>query len=415
VTNLQIRIAGIMIVAIVTVVAIATGVTLTVIRSGGDKFVHAYAQQVLAITELVQKQTDGGPLTAFGALRPSPASGEPEPQTTRLLMEAVGAAAPDFHPIVTRNPGTDDYAVSIPIKDRGWLVLPIVLLPSDAWTILGGWLLMVVVGVSAIAFVVAQRVTRPFVVMEQAIASVSADGVLPAIPEVGARETRDTAAALNRLSGRLRSAMESRMRLVAAAGHDLRTPMTRMQLRAEFLPDDERAAWLHDLEELDLIADSAIRLVREEAAGSDRNAIRLDLLVEETVVELKEAKLRVSLESSDDVSVTAGPLALKRALRNLIINAATHGGGASVRLGVTDTAARLIIEDDGPGIPADIIDRVFEPFFRVDPGRRQSAPGAGLGLAIAREIVERFGGKIEIANRPEGGLRQTVFLPLAAS
>ena len=414
-TNLQIRIAAIMIVAIVTVVAIATGVTVTVIRPGGDKFVHAYAQQILAIAELVQKQTDGGSVTAFGALQPLPAAGEPEPQTTRLLIEAVRATAPDFHPIVTRAPGTDDYAVSIPVKDRGWLVLPTVPLlePGDAWMILGGWLLMIVVGVSAIAFVVAQRVTRPFVVMEQAIASVGADGILPAIPEVGARETRDTAAALNRLSGRLRSAMESRMRLVAAAGHDLRTPMTRMQLRAEFLPDDERAAWLHDLEELDLIADSAIRLVREEAAGSDRNAIRLDLLVEETVGELKEAKLGVRLESSDDVSVTAGPLALKRALRNLIINAATHGGGATVRLGVTDTAARLVIEDDGPGIPADIIDRVFEPFFRVDPGRRQSVPGAGLGLAIAREIVERFGGKIEIANRQEGGLRQTVFLPLA--
>ena len=414
-TNLQIRIAAIMIVAIVTVVAIATGVTVTVIRPGGDKFVHAYAQQILAIAGLVQKQTDGGSVTAFGALQPLPAAGEPEPQTTRLLIEAVRATAPDFHPIVTRAPGTDDYAVSIPVKDRGWLVLPTVPLlePSDAWMILGGWLLMIVVGVSAIAFVVAQRVTRPFVVMEQAIASVGADGILPAIPEVGARETRDTAAALNRLSGRLRSAMESRMRLVAAAGHDLRTPMTRMQLRAEFLPDDERAAWLHDLEELDLIADSAIRLVREEAAGSDRNAIRLDLLVEETVGELKEAKLGVRLESSDDVSVTAGPLALKRALRNLIINAATHGGGATVRLGATDTAARLVIEDDGPGIPADIIDRVFEPFFRVDPGRRQSVPGAGLGLAIAREIVERFGGKIEIANRQEGGLRQTVFLPLA--
>jgi signal transduction histidine kinase len=249
---------------------------------------------------------------------------------------------PDFHPVVTQPVGGNDELVSIPIKDRGWLVLPYARLvrPQDGWQILAGWLLAIAVGVGAIAFVTAQRVTRPFAVIERAIASVGADGVLPAIPEeVGPRESRDTAVALNRLSGRLRSAMESRMRLVAAAGHDLRTPMTRMQLRAEFLPDDERAAWLHDLEELDLIADSAIRLVREEAAGSDRNAIRLDLLVEETVTELKEARLGVRLESSDDVSVTAGPLALKRALRNLIINAATHGGGAIVRLGATDTAS----------------------------------------------------------------------------
>lgn len=424
-TNLQIRIAAIMLVAIVAVVVIATAITVTIVSRGGDEFVHAYSRQILAIAQIVTKQTaSGAPTSEFGALQPAPDSGTPDAQATELLGQLLNdarnvqasLALPDIHPVVTHSAQGNSELVSIPIKDRGWLVLPFAHLiqPKDGWWVLAVWLLSIVVGVGAIAFVTAQRVTRPFAVIERAITSVGADGVLPAIPEEeGPRESRDTAIALNRLSGRLRSAMESRMRLVAAAGHDLRTPMTRMQLRAEFLPDDERAAWLHDLEELDLIADSAIRLVREEAAGSDRNAIRLDLLVEETVGELKEAKLGVQLESSDDISVTAGPLALKRALRNLIINAATHGGGATIRLGATDTAARLIIEDDGPGIPADIIDRVFEPFFRVDPGRRQSVPGAGLGLAIAREIVERFGGKIEIANRPEGGLRQTIFLPLA--
>lgn len=426
-TNLQIRIAAIMLAAIVAVVVIATAITVTIVSRGGDEFVHGYSRQLLAIAQIVTKQTAAGGVTSeFGAIKPSPEPGTIDTDATELLNRLLTDARngpedtppPDFHPVVTHPSQGSNELVSIPIKDRGWLVLPFAHLirPEDGWPVLAAWLLTIVVGVGAIAFVTAQRVTRPFAVIERAIASVGADGVLPAIPEEeGPRESRDTAIALNRLSGRLKAAMESRMRLVAAAGHDLRTPMTRMQLRAEFLPDDERAAWLHDLEELDLIADSAIRLVREEAAGSDRNAIRLDLLVEETVGELKEANLGVRLESSDDVSVMAGPLALKRALRNLIINAATHGGGATVRLGATDTAARLVIEDNGPGIPAAIIDRVFEPFFRVDPGRRQSVPGAGLGLAIAREIVERFGGKIEIVNRPEGGLRQTVFLPLAAS
>ena len=190
--------------------------------------------------------------------------------------------------------------------------------------------------------------------------------------------------------------------------------MTRMRLRAEFLSDEDRAAWLADLDELEAIADSAIRLVREEGAAADREAVALDVLVRETVAGLAQSGLPVSVGEAVPVAVSAGPLALKRALRNLITNAATHGGGAQVRVETGDGDARVIIEDSGPGIPDEMIGQVFEPFFRANPGRSQSIKGAGLGLAIAREIIERFGGTITIANctKPKG-LIQTVRLPLA--
>ena len=136
----------------------------------------------------------------------------------------------------------------------------------------------------------------------------------------------------------------------------------------------------------------------------------LDVLLGETVEELTSAGLPVVLTGATPLTVVAGPLGLRRALRNLIINAATHGGGAAVAL-IDDTAeARLEISDGGPGIPEELIPQVFEPFFRVNPGRKQSSGGAGLGLAIAREIIERFGGSITISNRPEGGLLQVVRL-----
>jgi signal transduction histidine kinase len=205
------------------------------------------------------------------------------------------------------------------------------------------------------------------------------------------------------------------MRLLAAAGHDLRTPITRMRLRAEFVEDDEeRKLWLNDLEELERIADSAILLVREESGKGSAETLRLDSLVRSIAGELKSQNLDVTVTGAEPVNVRAGKVALSRALRNLMINAATHGRRASVRVGGGADAdgpiAEVVIDDEGPGIPPEMLCQVFEPFFRVDPGRRQNIPGAGLGLTIAREIVQRAGGDIKISNRDGGGLRQVVEL-----
>jgi signal transduction histidine kinase len=308
--------------------------------------------------------------------------------------------------------------LSIPLEGRGWLALPISDLPPQGvpWKGLMRWLLLITVGATAVAVFAANRMVRPLVFLENAVASVGPDGILPELPERGPAEVRATAKALNLLSSRLKRAMESRMRLVAAAGHDMRTPITRMRLRAEFVGDEEeRTRWLADLEELERIADSAITLVREETGNAALELIRLDELVEGIGAELKDQGLDVTYEGGQPVTVRASPFKLNRALRNLIINAATHGVRARVRVeSGAGTNARIVIEDDGPGIPDTVIDQVFEPFFRVDPARRQDIPGAGLGLTIARELIQRAGGSVGIANRPGGGLVQIVELPVAA-
>jgi signal transduction histidine kinase len=255
---------------------------------------------------------------------------------------------------------------------------------------------------------------RPLALLESAVESVGPDGTLPALPERGPAEVRATAKALNSLSSRLKRAMESRMRLVAAAGHDLRTPITRMRLRAEFVEDDEeRARWLTDLDELERIADSAILLVREESGKAPPELIQLDELVGSIGAELRDQNLDVTQTTVEPVKVRASRLTLNRALRNLIINAATHGVRARVEVGGANGTARIVIEDEGPGIPPDLLGQVFEPFFRADPARRQDIRGAGLGLTIAREIIQRAGGTISISNGAGGGLRQVVELPKA--
>jgi len=199
--------------------------------------------------------------------------------------------------------------------------------------------------------------------------------------------------------------------LVAAAGHDLRTPLTRMRLRAEFLGEEERAMWLNDLEELDHIADSAIQLVREETQREKIHLFRVDEVVSDICQDLASMNASVRVLKMEPVTISSAPLALTRAVRNLVINAATHGGGAFVTVGLTDGAALITVDDEGPGIPEQSMSRVFEPFFRVDAARRKSGPGAGLGLAIAKEIVERYGGKLTLKNRSPRGLRQKLAFP----
>lgn len=254
---------------------------------------------------------------------------------------------------------------------------------------------------------------KPLVLLERAIESVGPDALLPELAITGPLEVRVAAKALNSLSSRLKAAMESRMRLVAAAGHDLRTPITRMRLRAEFVENDEdRTMWLKDIDELARIADSAILLVREESGKSVSEPLRLDMLISEIAGELRTLSYDVTLTRSAAAIVRANRTSLNRAFRNLIINAATHGKRARVAVESTPSEALVVIDDDGPGIPPDMIGHVFEPFFRAHPARTKEIDGTGLGLTIAYEIVQRAGGSITIENGPRHGLLQTVKLPV---
>jgi signal transduction histidine kinase len=332
------------------------------------------------------------------------------------LRDALAARGIDLAVVVSRDGWRAPLMVSVPVGEKGWFAFPITDLPPQGvpWRGLLRWLLVITFGATAIAVFVANRMVRPLALLESAVEQVGPDGALPALPEKGPAEVRATAKALNLLSSRLKRAMESRMRLVAAAGHDLRTPITRMRLRAEFVEDEEdRARWLTDLDELERIADSAILLVREESGKAPPELIELDKLVGSIGQELRDQNLDVTETTKQPVKVRASRLTLNRALRNLIINAATHGVRARVEVGQANGVARIVIEDDGPGIPPDLLCQVFEPFFRADPARRQDIRGAGLGLTIAREIIQRAGGTIAISNRDQGGLKQVIELPKA--
>lgn len=414
--TLRARIAALLIAAILTVVGLATLTASRVLQPPAPAATMEPVARQIHLLARIAREDPELVRAAGGMMRDRPDEGVVNEFFSGHLTHTLSKTGENLTAIVSRAGDAPALTASVDLNGLGWLVLEIPDLspPADRWIIFTLWIGMIVAGAIVVSLYAAQRLSRPLELLENAASRIGADATLRHIPETGPAEVRATARALNRLSDLLAIAMESRMRLVAAAGHDLRTPMTRMRLRAEFIADDEeREKWLADLEELDLIADSAIRLVREEASRDGIEELRLDRLLKEIAGELTELRHPVVLGDLAPLSVRAGPLALKRALRNLALNAATHGGGATVALAARKGEAAVTITDEGPGIPEDLIGQVFEPFFRVDPSRRKLLPGAGLGLAIAREIVERFGGRIEIENLKPGGLRQMVLLPLA--
>jgi signal transduction histidine kinase len=410
--SLRARIVVTLVSSIICVVVMAT-VTLFWMRKGHVQKEERERAQLVSEGILLIAPLFGDDQKDRGAhLGSSPAAGDPRPDLTNLFQSQLRQNGSDLEIVVTQPVGITHPVASIKFKS-GWLTIPL-RNPHHREEILlslTGWFLLVTIGTVGVALWFAHRITRHLAVLERVAATIDADGILPRLPETGPAELKATARALNTMTAKLKNAVESRMRLVAAAGHDLRTPLTRMRLRVEFLDEEDRSLWLSDLEELDRIADSAIQLVREEAQRERSQLLRVDEIISEICRDLASMKASVTIIKMEAVTISSAPLALTRAVRNLVINAATHGGGAFVTVGMENSTALITIDDEGPGIPDHSMSRVFEPFFRVDPARRKAGPGAGLGLAIAKEIVERHGGKLTLQNRSPRGLRQEIVFP----
>ncbi|HKK06355.1 MAG TPA: ATP-binding protein [Gammaproteobacteria bacterium] len=255
-------------------------------------------------------------------------------------------------------------------------------------------------------------VTRPLSLLAKAARDLGRNIHRPPLPESGPIEVRRAAQAFNAMQARLVQYIDSRTQLFTAISHDLKTPITRLRLRAEMLDDPElQEKIVRDLTEMESMVASSLDFLRglnsEEAPRPlDINAL-LGSLADDAV------------ELGQDVSVTgrarwpfpARAQALKRCLSNLIDNALRYGGAARIAVEDSEAALVLRIRDEGPGIPESELGRVFDPFYRVEGSRNRASGGTGLGLAIARSIVEAHGGSLELGNRGDGGLEATITLP----
>lgn len=412
-TKLTVLLVG----SVLGVLVVATGLSFLMLTPPDfSKIDDATAVQLEMLIDLAESNHEALVDNPYGKIAKEPAGGQVVDQAFRGINEALRRRGRTQRVTITEPPDMPWPIISAPLSDGRWLIVPMAIMPpgkDGAWALVG-WLVLVALGTTLVMVFAVRRLTEPLALLRRTAAAIDPCGELKPLPERGPTEVRAAARAINLLSLRLGQAMESRMRLVAAAGHDLRTPMTRMRLRAEFLSDDDRADFINDLDELDRIADSAIRLVREEVEGGAGETIRLDGMVADTVTELRDIGFAADLAAAVPVSIRVRPEALRRALRNLIINAATHGRKATVRVSAEAGRARVLIEDCGPGIPEELLPRVFEPFFRVDPARGAPTPGAGLGLAIAQQIVTRNGGALVLQNMAHG-LLQVLEFPVVES
>jgi len=218
-------------------------------------------------------------------------------------------------------------------------------------------------------------------------------------------------AAFNDMQEKLRRYVADRTAMIAAIAHDLRTPLTRMRFRIENAPDEVRDKVVADIEQMDGMVSQALAFVRGETGGGDRLKLDLGALVQSVVDDVAEMGAEAAFEGGKLI-VEGDPIGLRRLVTNLIENAVKFGARARVSLVREGGWAVVSVADDGPGLPPGEIDRVFEPFHRVDASRAPATGGFGLGLSVARSIARAHGGDVSLANRPEGGLMATVRLPV---
>jgi signal transduction histidine kinase len=236
------------------------------------------------------------------------------------------------------------------------------------------------------------------------------------LPESGPRETRQANIAFNRMRERLDRFVRNQTSMLVAVAHDLRTPITSLRLRAEFIEEEEtKAKFLETLAELQAMAEAVLALARGDAETEPTRPTDVAALTESIVEDAAANGKHVKFENSPSVTLRCRPFALRRALSNLIDNATFYGHSASARVEILADEVRIVIDDNGPGIPAGELERVFEPFVRLESSRSRATGGAGLGLAIARTIARGHGGDVRLENRPEGGLRAILTMPGAAS
>jgi signal transduction histidine kinase len=307
------------------------------------------------------------------------------------------------------------FRVSAQLSDGPWLVVEqgvsAEVLEWPSRLLLGLAVLMGSVVVVAIYAV--RRVTRPLAALAEAAGALGRDIDTSPLPESGSDEVARASRAFNEMQRRLKRFIDDRSRILTAVSHDLKTPLTRMRLRTEFLPDDEHRRRLQgDVDDMQQMVQSTLDFMRgidqkESGRPVDMGAL-VESLVEDAIEQGKD--LRADIQPGDPV-VAGRPLALKRCLTNLVENALRYAGGAEVVLEGGPDAVVVRVIDRGPGIPAQELERIFEPFYRLDASRGRDSGGAGLGLGIARNLVRGHGGELSLANRRGGGLEAVVTLP----
>ena len=335
----------------------------------------------------------------------------PEPAPTAITLPAPFYEA---HALALHPENTQRYDVTIRFADGEAVTYRLMRMPRGAPLPRNLFfnLTLLVLLLVIVLYIAARNITRPLSQLARAADSVGrSTHPVPQLAERGARELRDAARAFNTMQDRLHRYLDSRTRVLAAMSHDLKTPLTRLRLQVEALDNPPMQARIgRELDEMESMVREALALFRGLDDGEPASAVDVGALLAQIRDEFSDMGATVTITGHALRPVTAKSQALKRCLTNLIANAVKFGTRADVH--VEDGADLVIrVRDRGPGIPEEELERVFEPFYRLESSRNRDSGGTGLGLSIARDIAQAHGGSLRLANLPGDGLEATLRLP----
>lgn len=327
------------------------------------------------------------------------------------------ASVPRPLPPVSREAARDvvvmgDFSAALRLADGSWIkVRSTNSFEPWRWFVLI-WLVVSVIAVAPFAWMLARRFGRPIRAFAAAAERLGRDPKAAPLDIGGPGEIAEAAAAFNQMQTRLNRYVDDRTTVIAAIAHDLRTPLMRLSLRLENVPDSVRAACEADVGEMQAMISAAVSYVRDTSQLEARRALDLRSLAENVVDEASDRGKAATLLQGEPLVIEGHPVAIKTLLDNLIGNAIKYARGAEVSLYRRDGFAVIEVADRGPGMPPEDLERAFEPFFRGERSRNRKTGGFGLGLASARAVARAHGGDVTLENRPEGGLLARAVLPL---
>lgn len=273
------------------------------------------------------------------------------------------------------------------------------------------FILVLGTGIGALAFVASRMAASPLRDLSRAARAVGRDLDPHPLPERGPSEVREAIGAFNAMQERLRNYVVERTRMLAAVTHDLQTPMTRMRLRLEKVENPAlRSRLIDDLGTMQALLREGLDYARSLETNEAPAKLSVDSLLEVVVDEAATSADLVTLTQRCGCDVETRPRALQRCLANLISNAVKYGGSAEVSASLIDGMVHIRVRDHGPGIPPEKMERVFEPFVRLEGSATSAVEGVGLGLTIARMLADQNHAQLRLSNHPEGGLEASLVL-----
>jgi signal transduction histidine kinase len=338
-------------------------------------------------------------------------SGEPvDASLSERVARSIDVGIGNRYPLTVNAVPGDRERLQVHLKLSDGTPLTIDMRPMSGAP-LSRWLLLVLllqlVVLAACCWLAVRLATRPLHQLALAADTLGPDLKADRLPEDGPSEVARAARAFNAMQDRISTYMTERMQILAAISHDLQTPITRMRLRVDVMDDDAQGAKLRqDLQEMETLVKEGVTYART-MHGTTEVPCRIDpdALFDSLVFDYVDAGQDVSLEGRFGISVTTRPQALRRIVGNLVDNALKFGGAAEIRItAVHDGQTTISVLDRGPGIPAQALEAVFEPFYRVETSRNRHTGGTGLGLAIARQLALAMDATLTLHNREGGGL-----------